>query len=396
MTTALSSSFLEIVNTTLDIIKPLVEKINESITDKPAVKHHMVQLLQIVRDSKLLYVAAGYTYNTGQAEYNYMYLYHLIMTFAKYDMPITAGLLTSPRIGLHSLLHFDSAKQSVIHDCLEGKVVLSFCMSGPEGGSDILSINTTAVKTASGWTINGIKKWITGGIYATKFVVLAKTTLGEPSSYSSYSLFLVDADKPGCQVSAMNTQGAQASGTARIVFEDVQVGNEDMIGVEGGAFLYCMDTLIEERWITGTSALAMGRRALDEALQWSHDRKINGKQLNSIETVRMRLVEMQAALEPMEAYSQQIATLLSDARNNNSMTLEIAAKTAIFKGNATTVATLCIQNAQLILGGRAFERCGRGKCIADLHDQIHGMKCAGGTVDVLMNAASKILVKSKM
>ena len=192
----------------------------------------------------------------------------------------------------------------------------------------------------------------------------------------------------------MNTQGAKLSGTAYITFDNVVLKNDDIIGDIGSGFIYCMDTLIEERWITGISALAMGYNAFEESLKWSFNRKINDKPMNKIESVRIRLIEMKALLEPFNSYSEVLAKKLTSARNNNSMDLILASETAIFKAKSTEVATKCIENAQLIFGGRAFEKTGPGSRIQELHSQIHGMKCAGGTYDVLMNFASKVLLST--
>ena len=391
---------VDIVQDALARIRPLATTmesiVRENGSDARLRKHHAAAV-DLLADAGLLSVAAGYDVSE-HGTFQYAHCYALIRAFATYDMPLTAALFTSPRIGLHAILHFDPHKKAqVVRACLEGKHRLAFCMSGPEAGSDVMSITCAAVKRTGRWTLNGVKKWITGGVYADSFVVLARTDdVSTKASMNSFSLFLVDRTLPGVTVSRLPTQGAALSGTARIVFDNVVLADTALIGTRGQGFAYCMDTLIEERWITGLSSLAMGRNALEESVRWSRKRRVRGKPLYRIESVRMRLIDMKAILDPHEAYARELADRLSFARNHRSMDMVLAADTATFKAKATDIASTCIRHAQMIFGGRAFETRGPGARIVRLHRQIHGMHCAGGTHDVLMNAAARVFLRASL
>ena len=319
---------------------------------------------------------------------------------ATFHMPITAGLLTSARIGLHAVFYNGSKamKNKIVNECFNANAILSLCMSGPEAGSDIFSMTTSAVPTSNDtWILNGCKKWITGGIYANYFVVVARTDdISQRGNESSLSLFLVNADRKGVRVQKMDCQGSSISGTARVVFNDVALTRDDVIGEIGGGFMMCMDILIEERWTTGVSSLGVAKRAFEEALKWTDSRKIHGKKMKRLQAVRMRIGEMKICIDQLDAYAEKLADRMSVMRNDKAMDMVLAADTTLFKIKANKAAMFCVENAAQIFGGRAYEKTGPGGVIERLHRETHGLNCAGGTHDVLMDGAVRVYMRSRL
>lgn len=340
---------------------------------------------KVAKDNLLSLVAGIGTDGT----YDYRKCYDIISRFARISMPITGSVFTSPRIGIHAVLHFGSKEQITLYvsDCFAGKSSWSLCLSGPEAGSDLLSCLTTATIAENGtWLLNGQKKWITGGIYADFFCVFVRT--GKPSKHG-FTMFVVPRTKKGVTVERMSCIGAQESGTARVTFENVSLTDKDIIGKLGQGFQIAMDILVEERWISGITSLAMAHRALEECVQWSQKRYLHGKEMFHTQAVRLRLAEMKMSLLPLDAMARDVALRLGEARNKKRVLNDLSAECAGFKACCVASLQTCIQHASLLFGGRAFETIGKGAIIAKLRSEVHGMQCAGGTYDLLMETVAR-------
>jgi alkylation response protein AidB-like acyl-CoA dehydrogenase len=249
-----------------------------------------------------------------------------------------------------------------------------------------MSCATTAVRSDDAWLLNGHKKWITSGWYANYFCVFART------DRTSFTMFVVPRTAAGVRVDRMACTGAIESGTASVRFDDVSIPLDNVIGAVGQGFAIAMDLLIEERWASGVTSLAMGRRALEESMQWANTRLIHDRPMHRLQAVRLRLARMKMLLDPMDTLAKQLAIRLSDGRNAQNMTTELAADCAGFKAVSTTALAECVQHAMILMGGRAFETSGQGHTVARLHSEVHGMACAGGTYDVLMDGVARAML----
>ena len=385
-------------------------------------KHHTLQrqLCRTLGTRGLLRVISGLAYDEDGSHvdnddsddddprYDYSFCYSLIREFAKRSMPITAAVFTSARIGIHAVVHAgsDEMKHRYVPACLSGETVWSLCMSGPEAGSDLLAGETTAVRRGDVCVLSGHKKWITGGWYADYFCVLARTAPVAPgagtgaetgsgrTSVAGLSMFVVPRTARGVRVDRMACHAAVESGTARVLLEEVVVAEDDVVGGIGQGFAIAMDLLVEERWVSGVTSLAMARRALEEIMDWTQTRQIHGKPMHHLQAVRLRMARMKMLLDPLDTLARQLAVRLSAERNSRHMSIALAADCAGFKATAVVALTDCIQHAMLLFGGRAFEVTGKGGIIGRLNAEVHGMACAGGTYDVLMDGVARSMLLS--
>jgi alkylation response protein AidB-like acyl-CoA dehydrogenase len=327
--------------------------------------------------------------------FDYIACYHLIRASAYISMAITAAVCTSSRIGIHAVLHHGSTemRQRYVADCLSGATSWSLCMNGPEAGSDLLGMEARAVRIAPNrWRLHAQKKWITGGWYANYFCVLVRTDDRTDGRATTSDLTMFVVPHHVVRVTRMACSGAIESGTAHVSFEDVEVSSDDIIGAMGDGFQIAMDLLVEERWINGVTSLAMGRRALDEILDWVHVRELHNVPLHRLQAVRMRLARMKMLLDPLDALALQLAMRLAECRNAKCMKISLASDCAGFKATATHVLTECVRHAMILLGGRAFELTGHGAVVARLNTEVHGIQCAGGTYDVLMDGVARTMI----
>src|SRR3984893_16588845 len=122
-----------------------------------------------------------------------------------------------------------------------------FGLTEPDTGSDAANQRTRAVKTDSGWGINGAKMWISRGNYARLALIFAQT---DPQlGYKGLACFLVDTDQPGFKTQTIEHEmGLHASDTASIALEDVEVSDDDMLGQVGDGFKVAMSSLDSGRY----------------------------------------------------------------------------------------------------------------------------------------------------
>ena len=163
----------------------------------------------------------------------------------------------------------------------------SFALSEPEAGSDPAALRTTATKTATGWVLNGTKQWITTGDHAGVIIVWAVTEPG--AGHKGISAFMVpgpgyatanpDVHPPkGLVVARLEDKlGLRASSTAQLVFDNVEVPDDAMLGAPGRGFALAMLALDGGRIGISSQAIGIARGALEAALRYAGERKTFGQ-----------------------------------------------------------------------------------------------------------------------
>jgi alkylation response protein AidB-like acyl-CoA dehydrogenase len=172
-----------------------------------------------------------------------------------------------------------------------GKLVCgAFALSEPEAGSDPAAMRTSAVKTATGWVINGTKQWITGGGEAGVLVVWAIT---DPSAgHKGISAFLVPGKTPGMSVARLEEKlGLHGSSTAQLVFDGVEVGDDAILGRVGGGFALAMQALDGGRIGIASQACGIARGALEAAVRYAKERKTFGQRIIDHQAVGAMLAD---------------------------------------------------------------------------------------------------------
>lgn len=150
------------------------------------------------------------------------------------------GLTTGLAIGGPPFLHFGKpeVRKRVMPDILAGKKFICLAITEPNTGSDTASLTTSAVKSEDGthYVVNGVKKWITNGAYADYFTTAVRTG---GKGAAGVSMLLIPR-VAGVSTTQMKCQGAWASGTGYVTFENAKVPVENLIGVENQGFKVMM------------------------------------------------------------------------------------------------------------------------------------------------------------
>lgn len=171
-----------------------------------------------------------------------------------------------------------------------------YACSEPDAGSDVAGMRTRVEKHGDEYILNGQKRWITNGGVARFCTTLA--TFDPKLKHKGITAFIVDMDSPGVKIGKKeNKMGQRASLTNDVIFEDVRVPKENLLGGEGAGFKVAMKTFDRSRPWIAASAAGLIRRALDESRGYALERKTFGVPLAQHQAVQFMLAEMAIAYE---------------------------------------------------------------------------------------------------
>ena len=191
----------------------------------------------------------------------------------------------------------DDQKQRYLSDITSGLKVCALAITEPGAGSDMVSLETRAERDGDDWVLNGAKTYITNGVYGDLYFVAARTRDTGPK-HQRLSQFLVEGGTPGLKVSRkLSKTGMWASDTAELVFEDVRVPNENLLGEEGRGFYQLASGLQRERLLSAVLSVSAAGQALDDTLEFLKSREAFDKPLAEFQALRHRIADMATQVE---------------------------------------------------------------------------------------------------
>jgi acyl-CoA dehydrogenase len=178
-----------------------------------------------------------------------------------------------------------------------GKPVFAcYACSEPDAGSDVAGMRTRVEKKGDEYILNGQKRWITNGGVASFCTTFA--TFDPKLKHKGITAFVVDMSAPGVKVGKKeNKMGQRSSLTNDIIFEDVRVPKENLIGEEGAGFKVAMKTFDRSRPWIASGAAGIIKRSLDESRNYALERKTFGVPIAQHQAVQFMLAEMAIAYE---------------------------------------------------------------------------------------------------
>ncbi|RXK38326.1 acyl-CoA dehydrogenase [Tremella mesenterica] len=288
------------------------------------------------------------------------------------------GLNAGMVIGLPPVWNFakEPLRSKVLDEVFSGQKVISLAISEAFAGSDVAGLRTTATKSEDGktWTINGTKKWITGGMHSDYFTVGAKTEGG-------LTVFLVPRGE-GVETKQIKTSYSTTAGTAYITFDNVKVPAENMLGPEDGGLLVILSNFNHERWVMCCASARSSRTIVEECLKWGAQRFVFGKPLLAQAVIRHKLAAMIAKVEATQAWLEQITYQMCNM-SYKEQSRNLAGQIAFLKMQSTRFAGEISDDAVQIFGGRAITRTGMGKFIEQFQRTQKFDAILGGAEDVL-------------
>lgn len=208
-----------------------------------------------------------------------------------------------PSIVGESLVRFgtEEQKQKYLVPTLAGEKVSAEALTEPRGGSDFFGATTRAELKDDSFVIRGQKRFVVGASGADYFVVYVNTN-PEGDPHDRLSLLIVDADSPGVEVDYLyQLMGTRGGGTGRIVFRDVEVPIDNLLGeLNRGAEAFNA-MMVPERLTSAAAALGMARAALEVAVRYSNRRRAFGQRIRRFQGVSFKVADAITSLDAARA-----------------------------------------------------------------------------------------------
>ena len=215
-------------------------------------------------------------------------------------------------------------------------------------GSDAMRMKTTAVKDGTDWILNGTKNWITHGLSGDVLVVLVRT--GELLDSNGITAFIVEKGTPGFSaIKIKDKLGVRASETAELIFDNVRIPEENVIGEVGMGFKQAMQILDGGRISIASLSCGIARGAYEASLQYSKEREQFGQAIGQFQAIGFKLADMAT-----EVIAAELLTFQAAYRKNNN--LPLSKEGAFAKYYASEVAVKCGNEAVQIMGAYGYTK----------------------------------------
>jgi alkylation response protein AidB-like acyl-CoA dehydrogenase len=230
----------------------------------------------------------------GGAGYNALEVAIIIEELYAAD-PGIAGAILGTAFGSEAIIEFgtEEQKEKYLPPLAEGEAIMGSAISEPDTGSDVSSVSTRAEKDGDEWVINGNKMWITNGSVGDFFIVLCKTDPDADGRYNGFSQIMVESDRDGFSSEKITGKlGIRASDTAELIFDDVRVPEENLVGNRGMGFLQQMQFFDETRTQVAAQAVGVAKGASERALEYAQEREQFGRPIAEFQAIQHKLSEM--------------------------------------------------------------------------------------------------------
>ena len=190
----------------------------------------------------------------------------------------------------------DAQKKKFLGRMTEEFGLCAYCVTEPAAGSDVQGLLTTARRAGSDFVLNGQKMWITNAGHADWFFVLAYTD--KSKGYKGLSGFVVPADSDGVTLGKKEPKlGQRCSDTRAVIFNEVKVPAENMLGQEGDGWKAAMAAFDHSRPVVSSMAVGLARAALEYATAYAQERQTFGKPIAAHQGIAFLLADMAAAID---------------------------------------------------------------------------------------------------
>jgi isovaleryl-CoA dehydrogenase len=200
-------------------------------------------------------------------------------------------------------------KEKYLPKLISGEHIGALAMSEPNAGSDVVSMKLHAQKDGDYYILNGSKMWITNGPDCDVLVVYAKTDL--QAGAKGITVFIIEKGMPGFSVAQkLDKLGMRGSHTGELVFKDVRVPAENILGEIGGGVKVLMSGLDYERAVLAAGPLGIMQACMDVVMPYVHDRKQFGQSIGEFQLIQGKVADMYTTLQACRAYCYAVGRQL--------------------------------------------------------------------------------------
>ena len=276
----------------------------------------------------------------------------------------------------------EEQKKEYLPRFVSGEILTGVAMTEPGAGSDLASIQTTAIRDGNHYVINGQKTFISNGINAELFFVVVKTNSKATPAYSGVSVIIVEKGTPGFSTGRkLNKLGQHSWDTAELIFEDVRVPVSNLLGEEGRGFSILMDKLQQERLSAANSALIVAEEILKSTIAYVKQRKAFGKPISSFQNTQFEIAEMATELSIARSF---LNDLIPRHMNNEEIEMQVSMAKYYIPEMTKRMATRCLQ----LHGGYGFME---EYPIARRYRDTPVLSIGGGTTEIMKTIIAKKL-----
>jgi len=264
----------------------------------------------------------------------------------------------------------DEQKRRYLPKVASGEAIAAFAITEPDAGSDVASLKTLATRRGKSFCLTGTKRFISNAGIAGHYVVFAST---EPEKKAKgISAFIVDADVAGLVVKE-KTEVLSPHPIGVLAFENCEIGSDAMLGQPGEGLKIAFGTLDLLRCTVGAAGVGLARRALEEAVRYSQERKQFGQSIGQYQGIQFKLADMATELEAARLLVYQ-AAWAHDCGGE-----EAKQKSSMAKLYATEAAQRVIDQALQIHGGVGLIV---GSIMERLYRDIRALRIYEGTSEI--------------
>ncbi|MFA4910036.1 MAG: acyl-CoA dehydrogenase family protein [Desulfobacteria bacterium] len=303
----------------------------------------------IIKAGELGFLGIPYPEQYGGTGPDTIALCVFVEEVSKADAGIGSGLVVQNTVGTSPVFNFGSEdmKQRYLVPAIKGEFVGCFCLTEPNVGSDVSSIEMMAKEDGDSYILNGSKLFVSNGLMANYAIVAVRTEKGK--KHEGMTLFLVDTQSPGLTRKGLKKLGIRAQDIAEFSFEDCRVPKENLLGELGKGFYHLMSTVQKTRIIVGAASVGLAKAAFDTALRYAKERRQFGQPIGKFQGIQFMMADMAMEIE--------LASLLVyKAAWMNDRGEKCIKEASMAKLNASEMVNRVVYKALQIHGGYGYMR----------------------------------------
>lgn len=239
-------------------------------------------------------------------------LARVIRQVGGFDASVALSAIAHLALGVRLIRNWGTSEQLASFEQTP-KALCAFALTEASPGSDVSRIQSLAELNGDGYTLNGTKHWVTNGLWATHFVVVARTASPRPANKPKLTAFLVKAG-PGVEVTRVASDVLPGAGVAEVTFRDVRLSEKDVLGSVGKGFRVVMAGLSEARLFVGAAVLGACIRAFNDTVSRVVERRAFGRSVGKFPSVQSRIAGMLSEILAMESLVHGVAGLSESGR----------------------------------------------------------------------------------
>lgn len=267
---------------------------------------------------------------------------------ARGDIGIGTTLIANALASYPVLIAGTDAQKKLWFDTMVERKYAAFCLTEPNAGSDAGGVQTTAVEDGDDYIINGTKCFISNGPIAGIYTVLASTR--KKAGIMGLSAFIVERDRPGVSIGKEEDKmGMRLSCTSEVIFDNVRVPKDHLLGKKNRGFKYIMETLDHSRAGVGAFGVGIGQRVVEEATKYAKQRKQFGQPVANFQAVEIMLADMEIQVQSARQMYLHAAELMDAG-------LPFTMEAAIAKTMGTDTGMKCAVDGVQVMGGYGYMR----------------------------------------